>query len=295
MEALNSEEMKLKKGGLASKKKKKTVLDVICFVLLAAASLTVIMPLWFMISTALKTMDEIFTYPITWYPHNPVWSNFKDAWVSADFSRWFLNSVFVAAFAILGGVLANSLVAYSFAKIRFPGRGIVFTIILTTMMIPEFVTMIPQYVLYAKLGWVGTYLPLIVPQFMGSAYFIFMLRQFYAGIPNSVIESAQMDGASHLRIWRSIMLPMAKPAIMTVVVLSFNWSWNDFLKPLLYLTDTKTFTLQIGLKIFVSQSNTQWNYLMAASCIVLLPIIVVFMCLQKYFTDGMNIGGAVKG
>lgn len=283
------------KGGLGSRRRKQAVIKVICFLLLAASSLTVIMPIWFMLSTALKSMEEIFTYPITWYPHHPVWSNFRDAWQSAEFSRWFLNSVFVAAFAIAGGVLANSLVAYGFAKIYFPGRTVMFSIILATMMIPEFVTMIPQYVLYAKLGWVGTFLPLIVPQFMGSAYFIFMLRQFYAGIPNSVIESAQIDGASHFRVWRSIMLPMAKPAIMTVVVLSFNWSWNDFLKPLLYLTDTDTFTLQLGLKIFVSQSNTQWNYLMAASCIVLLPIIVVFMLLQKYFTDGMNLGGAVKG
>lgn len=292
---MSGEEHVITKGGLASRKRKKQIGDIICFLLLAAASLTVIMPLWFMISTALKSMDEVFTYPITWYPHDPIWNNFKDAWMSADFTRWFLNSVFVAGFAILGGVLANSLVAYGFAKIKFPGKNIMFTIILATMMIPEFVTMIPQYVLYAKLGWVGTYLPLIVPQFMGSAYFIFMLRQFYAGIPNSLIESAQMDGASHFCIWRRIMLPMAKPAIMTVVVLSFNWSWNDFLKPLLYLTDTESFTLQIGLKIFVSQSNTQWNYLMAASCIVLLPIIVVFMCLQKYFTAGMNLGGAVKG
>lgn len=283
------------KGGLISRKKKKQAGDIICFILLAAAALTVIMPLWFMISTALKSMDEIFTYPITWYPHEPIWSNFKDAWMSADFTRWFFNSVFVAGFAVAGGVLASSLVAYGFAKIKFPGKNIMFAIILATMMIPEFVTIIPQYVLYSKLGWVGTYLPLIVPQFMGTAYFIFMLRQFYASIPNSLIESAQMDGASHFCIWRKIMLPMAKPAIMTVVVLSFNWSWNDFLKPLLYLMDTDSFTLQIGLRTLVSQSNTQWNYLMAASCIVLLPIIVVFMCLQKYFTAGMNLGGAVKG
>lgn len=281
--------------GLKSRRRKQMIVKLICFVCLLTASITVLMPLWFMFSTGLKSMEEIFSYPITWYPHDPVWSNFRDAWVSADFSRWFLNSVFVAVFAIVGGVLANSLVAYGFAKIRFPGRNVLFSLILATMMIPEFVTMIPQYVLYAKLHWVGTFLPLIVPQFMGSAYFIFMLRQFYSGIPNSVMESARIDGASHLRIWRSIMLPMARPAIMTVVVLSFNWSWNDFLKPLLYLMKPDTFTLQLGLKIFISQSNTQWNYLMAASCIVLLPIIVVFMCLQKYFTDGMNLGGAVKG
>ena len=284
-----------KKGGLASRKKKQQTVKVICFCVLCLCSLTVIMPLWFMVSTGLKSMDEIFSYPITWYPHHPVWSNFKDAWQSADFTKWFLNSTFVAAFAVAGGVLANSLVAYGFAKIRFPGKNLLFSVILATMMIPEFVTMIPQYVFYAKLRWVGTFLPLIVPQFMATAYFIFMLRQFYSSIPNSMIESAQMDGASHFRIWRSIMLPMAKPAIMTVAVLSFNWSWNDFIKPLLYLTDTETFTLQLGLKIFVSQSNTQWNYLMAASAIVLLPIIVVFMLLQKYFTDGMNLGGAVKG
>ena len=284
-----------KKGGMASRKKKQQTVKVICFCVLCLCSLTVIMPLWFMVSTGLKSMDEIFSYPITWYPHHPVWSNFKDAWQSADFTKWFLNSAFVAAFAVAGGVLANSLVAYGFAKIRFPGKNVLFSVILATMMIPEFVTMIPQYVFYAKLRWVGTFLPLIVPQFMGTAYFIFMLRQFYSSIPNSMIESAQMDGASHFRIWRSIMLPMAKPAIMTVAVLSFNWSWNDFIKPLLYLTDTETFTLQLGLKIFVSQSNTQWNYLMPASAIVLLPIIVVFMLLQKYFTDGMNLGGAVKG
>lgn len=281
--------------GLSSRKRNQRIVKTICFILLSLTSLTVLLPLWFMVSTALKGMDEVFAYPMTWYPHNPIWSNFKDAWESADFSRWFLNSVFVAGFAIVGGVLSNSLVAYGFAKIKFPFKNALFAIILATMMIPEFVTMIPQYVLYAKLRWVGTFLPLIVPQFMGSAYFIFMLRQFYAGIPNSIIESARIDGASHFRIWRSIMLPMAKPAIMTVVVLSFNWSWNDFLKPLLYLTDTRTFTLQLGLKIFVSQSNTQWNYLMAASCIVLLPIIVVFLFLQKHFTSGMNIGGAVKG
>ena len=140
------------KGGLTSRKRKKRILDTVCFILLAAAALTVLMPLWFMVSTALKDMDEIFTYPITWYPHNPVWSNFKDAWMSADFTGWFLNSLFVAGFAILGGVLANSLVAYGFAKIKFPGRNILFTIILGTMMIPEFVTMIAQ-------SGLGGYLP----------------------------------------------------------------------------------------------------------------------------------------
>ena len=268
---------------------------IIIYVLLTLMALYFLSPFIYMLFTTFKTEAEAIAYPPRLFPKKWLVDNYLNAWKAQPFGRYLWNSILVTVGTTAGQILSCSLVAYGFAKIRFPGRNIMFSIILATMMIPEFVTMIPQYVLYAKIGWVGTYLPLIVPQFMGSAYFIFMLRQFYAGIPNSVIESAQIDGASHFRIWRSIMLPMAKPAIMTVVVLSFNWSWNDFLKPLLYLMDTKTFTLQLGLKIFVSQSNTQWNYLMAASCIVLLPIIVVFMCLQKYFTDGMNIGGAVKG
>ena len=268
---------------------------IIIYVLLTLMALYFLSPFIYMLFTTFKTEAEAIAYPPRLFPKKWLVDNYLNAWKAQPFGRYLWNSILVTVGTTAGQILSCSLVAYGFAKIRFPGRNIMFSIILATMMIPEFVTMIPQYVLYAKIGWVGTYLPLIVPQFMGSAYFIFMLRQFYAGIPNSVIESAQIDGASHFRIWRSIMLPMAKPAIMTVVVLSFNWSWNDFLKPLLYLMDTKTFPWQLGLKIFVSQSNTQWNYLMAASCIVLLPIIVVFMCLQKYFTDGMNIGGAVKG
>jgi multiple sugar transport system permease protein len=282
------------KHGLGRKRSEQIIKEIV-FLCLAAFSLTVLLPMWFMLATALKTPQEVFMSPPTWIPTRFVWHNFADAWNAAPFNRYLLNSAFVALFAVGGAVVSNSFVAYGFAKLDFPGRKFWFTIILGTMMIPGFVTMIPQYILFNKLGWVGTFLPLIVPPFFGSAFFIFMLRQFYMTIPNELIESAHIDGANHYYIWWKLIIPMSGPALATVAVLSFNWSWNDFLGPLLYLTDNNSFTLQLGLKLFIGQVHTQWNYLMAVSCLVLLPIIVIFLAFQSYFLEGMNLSGAVKG
>jgi multiple sugar transport system permease protein len=163
------------------------------------------------------------------------------------------------------------------------------------MMIPGFVTLIPQYVLYAKLGWLNTYLPLILPAFFGSAFFIFLLRQFFLTIPNELIEAAKIDGANHLIIWWKIFLPLSKPAIATVAILSFNGAWNDFLGPLLFINDESLFTLQLGLQIFKGQNDTQWNFLMAGSLMVLLPVIMIFFFFQRYFIEGMNLTAGSKG
>ena len=280
---------------LSSVKKTNRMLKAVNFILLSLFSLTVLLPMWFMFITAVKTSQEVFAYPPTWWPTEFVWSNFGEAWQAAPFSGYLGNSVIVAAFAVVGSVLSNSLVAYGFAKMRFVGRNFWFAVILATMMIPGFVTMIPQYILYANIGWVGTFLPLIVPPFLGSAFFIFMLRQFYMTIPTELIESAYIDGANNFYIWRKLIVPMSAAALTTVGVLAFNGSWNDFLGPLLYLTDPATFTLPIGLKVFIGQLNTQWNFLLAASCMVLLPIIIVFLLFQRYFLEGMNLNGALKG
>jgi multiple sugar transport system permease protein len=280
---------------LSSVKKTNRMLMAVNFILLSLFSLTVLLPMWFMFITAVKTSQEVYAYPPTWWPTEFVWSNFGEAWQAAPFSGYLGNSVIVAAFAVVGSVLSNSLVAYGFAKMRFVGRNFWFAVILATMMIPGFVTMIPQYILYANIGWVGTFLPLIVPPFLGSAFFIFMLRQFYMTIPTELIESAYIDGANNFYIWRKLIVPMSAPALTTVGVLAFNGSWNDFLGPLLYLTDPATFTLPIGLKVFIGQLNTQWNFLLAASCMVLLPIIIVFLLFQRYFLEGMNLNGALKG
>ena len=200
-----------------------------------------------------------------------------------------MNTVFITFFAVIGNVLVNSLVAYGFAKIKFSNKKILFMMVLATMMIPGFVTMIPQYILYSKIGWINTYYPLIVPYFLGSSFNIFLLRQFYLTVPKSVIESAKIEGANHFQIWWHLAMPMIKPALATVAIFSFNGAWNDFLHPLLYLRDESKYTLQVGLQIFKEHSSSQWNYLMAGSLMVLIPVIIIFFVFQKYFIQGANI------
>lgn len=201
----------------------------------------------------------------------------------------------ITAFVVMGNVLSNSFIAYGFAKISFPGKNILFALVLATMMVPGFVTMIPQYILFTQIGWVGTYLPLIVPSFFGSAFFIFLMRQFYMSISNELVEAAKIDGANHLYIWSRLMLPLTKPALITVGIMSFNGAWNDFLGPLLYITREDRYTLQIGLQSFQSQSTTQWNYLMAGATLVMIPTILLFFFAQKYFISGMDLTGGTKG
>ncbi|WP_246861141.1 carbohydrate ABC transporter permease [Bacillus sp. REN3] len=206
-----------------------------------------------------------------------------------------MNTIFIATIATFGSVFVNSLVAYAFAKIRFKCRPPFFVIALSTMLIPGFVTMVPQYILFSKLGWVNTYLPLIVPAFLGGAFFIFLLRQFMLAIPDELIEAAILDGAGHLQIWWHIMVPLTKPGLITVAIFSFNGAWNDLLGPLLYLNDESMYTLQIGLQTFKRAVQTQWHYLMAMSVTVLLPVVLLFFFFQKYFIEGANIASGSKG
>jgi multiple sugar transport system permease protein len=192
---------------------------------------------------------------------------------------------------VLANVFVNAFIAYGFAKINFKGREMLFILVLSTMMLPGFITLIPQYVIFAELGLVNTYYPLVLPSFFGSAFNIFLLRQFFKGVPNSMIEAARMEGANHFQIFFKIALPMIKPALFTVAIFSFNGVWNDFLGPLLYLNDESLYTLQLGLQVFKEQSSTQWNYLMAGSLLVLMPVIILFFFFQKYFIQGSNILG----
>lgn len=264
-------------------------------VLLIAGSTLILLPLWWMISTSLKSPAEIAQYPPTFFPKEFNFNNYIEAWQTAPFTRWALNTFFLATVGTIGSVVVNSLVAYGFAKIKFRGRNALFVLVLSTMLIPGFVTMVPQYILFSKLGWVNTYLPLLVPAFLGSAFFIFLLRQFMMGIPNELIEAAVLDGAGHLQIWWHIMLPLTKPALITVAIFSFNGAWNDLLGPLLYINDESMYTLQIGLQTFKGTVQTQWHYLMAMSVTVLLPVILLFFFFQKYFIEGSNISSGTKG
>ncbi|NWQ39215.1 carbohydrate ABC transporter permease [Bacillus sp. EB106-08-02-XG196] len=274
--------------------KKKTG-QTIVLIILILGSLLILSPIWWMIATSLKDMKEIMTYPPTFIPKEWHWENYLITLQKGPFLQYTLNTLFITFFVVIGNVVANSFIAYGFAKIQFKGRNVLFAIVLATMMIPGFVTLVPQYVIYAKLGWLNTYLPLILPAFFGSAFNIFLLRQFFLTIPNELIEAAKIDGANHLYIWWKIFIPLAKPAIATVAIFSFNGAWNDFLGPLLYISDESLYTLQLGLQIFKGQNDTQWNFLMAGSIMVLLPVITIFFFFQRYFIEGMNLTAGSKG
>ena len=268
---------------------------VILFSLLSLGALLLLSPIWWMASTSLKSMQEIMRFPPTFWPEEWHFENYLYTWQTANFTRYTLNTLFIATVSVFANVISNSFIAYGFAKIEFKGKRVLFAILLATMMLPGFVTLIPTYILFSKLGWLNTYLPLIVPPFFGSAFNIFLLRQFYMTIPTELSEAAKIDGAGHLYIWWKIIVPLSTPALATIAVFSFNGAWNDFLGPLLYLNDESLYTLQIGLQVFKGQVATQWNYMMAGSLIVLFPVVVLFFLFQRYFIEGMNISASSKG
>ncbi|MBD9940890.1 carbohydrate ABC transporter permease [Enterococcus faecium] len=268
---------------------------ILSYVLMTVIGIILIIPLLWMVFTSLKPMEEIVRYPPTFFPEKIVWENYLDTIAAFPFWRYARNTLFITVLVVIGNVLSNSFIAYGFAKLDFPGKKLMFALVLSTMMIPGFVTMIPQYVLFSKIGWVGTYLPLIVPSFFGNAFNIFLMRQFYLSINNELIEAAEIDGANHLYIWSHLMLPLTKPALITIAINSFNAAWNDFLGPLLYIQDQEKYTLQIGLQVFQNQATTQWNYLMAGATLVLIPTILLFFFAQRYFIEGMDLTGSSKG
>ena len=261
--------------------------------ILLGGAVPILSPVWWMVSTSLKSMQEIYRYPPTIIPEVIHWDNYIKAWRAAPFTRYLLNTVFLTIIGVATNITSNSFIAYGFSKIRFPGRDVLFAIVLGTMMIPGFVTLIPQYILFSKLRWIDTYLPLLVPGLFGNAFFIFLIRQFFLTIPNELVEAAKIDGANHLYIWSRLMLPLIKPALITVGIMAFNGKWNDFLGPLLYINSEEKYTLQIGLTIFRGTVQTQWNYLMAASVIALVPVILIFFIFQKYFLEGANVQSGI--
>ncbi|HAQ4622755.1 carbohydrate ABC transporter permease [Enterococcus faecium] len=268
---------------------------MLSYVLMTIIGIILLIPLLWMVFTSLRPMEEIVRYPPTFFPEKIVWENYLDTIAAFPFWRYARNTLFITVLVVIGNVLSNSFIAYGFAKLDFPGKKLMFALVLSTMMIPGFVTMIPQYVLFSKIGWVGTYLPLIVPSFFGNAFNIFLMRQFYLSINNELIEAAEIDGANHLYIWSHLMLPLTKPALITIAINSFNAAWNDFLGPLLYIQDQEKYTLQIGLQVFQNQATTQWNYLMAGATLVLIPTILLFFFAQRYFIEGMDWTGGSKG
>ena len=214
------------------------------------------------------------------------------------FRTYFENTLLVTVLSVAGSVLSSSLVAYSFARLRWPGRDMFFVLVLVTMLLPSIVTFIPQYVLFSKIHWVGTFLPLIVPTWFGNAFYIFLLRQFFRGIPQELSEAARLDGASEIRIWWQIVMPLARPALAAVGIFSFAGAWEDYFNPLVYVGgDPSKWTLQLGLKAFESAAgggSPLWNLIMAAGLVVMIPVLIAFFVGQKYFIEGVTLTG-LKG
>jgi len=271
--------------------RKKKVSRFSAHIVLIIASFFFMIPFIWMVSTSLKPLTQVFTFPPEWIPKPVKWSNYIDAMNYIPFFTYLKNTIIITVFSTVGAVLSCPIVAYSFAKLKWPGRNILFVITIGVMMIPGQVTMIPLFLLFEKLGMVGTPYPLILPAFFGIPFYIFLLRQFFMGLPDSLREAAKIDGASEFRIYWQIMLPLAKPAVLAVGLFQFMASWTDFIGPLLYLTDSVQYTLSLGLQQFQSQKGSEWGLMMAVSTMMTIPVVILFFFLQKTFIKGITFSG----
>ncbi len=263
-------------------------------ILTVFAILMVGIPIGWVVLTALKERAQIMAWPPVYLPNPIRWANFTDIFEQLPFIRFILNTLFICFMNIIGRVLSCSIVAYTFARHRFPGKEFLFLLLLSTLMIPHQITLIPQFALFQKLGWVGTYLPLIVPSFFGSPFFIFLMRQYIMTIPRDLDEAARMDGASTWQVFWYIIMPLCIPPLVVIIVLTFLWTWNDFLNPLIYLSNYDDYTIQLGLNMLKGRFNIQWNLIMAGSLISLFPCVVIYFFTQKYLIGGIaNVG--IKG
>jgi multiple sugar transport system permease protein len=267
---------------------------VIAYALLTGLSLVFAVPLVWLVSTSLKAPSQIFRLPPEWVPSPFTWSNYSKAVTIIPFGLYLRNTLYIALFNVVASVLSCSLVAYGFARIHWPGRNLLFMVLVSTLMIPFPVTLIPTFLIFRDLGWINTPHPLTIPALTGSAFFIFLLRQFYLTIPDELSSAAKIDGASELQIYWRIILPLAKPALAVVALFTFMQNWNDFLGPLIYLSDREQYTLAIGLYGFLSRAKTDWGPLMAAAAIMVAPIIALFFLTQRTFIQGITLTG-IKG
>ena len=271
----------------------------ILYALAILCGLAFSLPFFWTVSSSLKPISEIYLFPPTLWPNEIRWSNYADVFKLAPFARFIWNTVIITTFAMIGQILSAAAVAYGFARFRFPGREWLFFLVLSTMMLPWQVTIVPTFLLFRYLGWINTFLPLIVPSYFGGgAFFIFLLRQFFLTIPKDLDEAAKLDGATSVRIFWDVILPLSKPALATVAIFAFIQHWNEFIGPLIFLNSTEKFTLSIGLRYFMvnpfESDEPREAILMAASLIVALPPLLLFFMAQKYFVRGIVTTG-LKG
>ena len=267
---------------------------VFSMILLILLSIIMLFPFFWLVRSALMTDREIMTMPMQWLPARPRFENFTEALTRVPFMRYFRNSVFVTGVNVVAQIFSASFIAFGFARFEFRGKNLWFAAILSTMMIPYTVLMIPQFIGWQAVGAYNTYFPLTVPAFFGNAFNIFLVVQYYRGIPKDYDEAALVDGANYFQIYSRVMLPMAKPVLCSVGVFAFMNTWNDFMGPLLYLDKDNLKTVSLGLQNFIGQYTSSWNLLMAASTVVIIPMIIIFFFAQRYFIEGISFTG-LKG
>jgi multiple sugar transport system permease protein len=261
-------------------------------IVLIALSVMFGLPLLWMLLTSFKTAAAAVAQPVTWWPRPWLWSNYSQLFASLPYFRFILNTVLYAVVTIIGVCLSSSLVAYGFSRLRWPGRDAVFYVMLTTMILPFICTLIPLFVLYKRFGWVGSYLPLEVPTFFGSSVFsTFLLRQFFTTIPQSLSDAARIDGANEFYIYRRIVLPLAKPAMATVILFQFIFCWNDYIGPVIYINNQNDFPLSLGLAMIFGDYSTNWAWVMAGAAAATVPIIILFFLAQRTFIQGIALTG----
>ena len=274
---------------------KRNVAMAFVYLALIAGGVVILAPFIWMLSTAVKVPGTEFIYPPQLFTRPLRWNNFSDGWTALPFTRWFFNTSVITLLSVAGAVISSSLVAYGFARLEFPGRTVLFVILLSTMMLPFHVRLIPMFITFRYLGWIDTYLPLVVPFYFGGVpFFIFLVRQFFLTIPLEMEDAAAIDGAGVFTSFLMIILPLSRPVLGVVGVFAFIRVWNDFLEPLIYIHSMEKMTLSLGLRFFQAQDFTDWTRLMAVSIIVLVPSVALFFVAQKYYIHGVVTTG-IKG
>lgn len=262
------------------------------YAVLSGVALVLALPLLWLVSTSFKTGAQTFLMPPQWIPEPIVWSNYPEAFRAVDFGRYFWNTIYVTLASTAGTLVTASLAAFAFARLRFPLRGPLFGLVLSTIMLPGIVTLIPTFIVFRYLGWIDSFKPLIVPNWLGGgAFYIFLFRQFFMTLPLELDEAARVDGASNFLIYGRILLPLSAPVAATVAIFSFIYNWNDFFTPLIYLQSPRNWTMAIGLQSFKDLYSTSWNLMMAASTVMIAPLLALFFAAQRYFTSGIQMSG----
>ncbi|WP_219835337.1 carbohydrate ABC transporter permease [Paenibacillus sp. R14(2021)] len=267
---------------------------ILLHLVLLAASILMIAPFWWMISSGLKDLSQIFLIPPTLFPHPWVWSNVHRSLTAMPFDKAYINSAYISVCIVIGQLLTCSMAAYAFAKINFPFRNFFFILFLSMLMVPEQVTIVPLYIILKNFGWLDTHLSLIIPDSLFSAFGVFLLRQFFMGIPRDLSESAYVDGANMWTIYWRIMIPLVQPALAALAIIAFLGTWNNFFRPVIFLSSTENFTVPLMLSTFKGLFVTDWTLMMSGSAIAVIPVLIVYLLLQRYIIEGITMTG-IKG